>query len=667
MKTSFRELLLGATIAFVLTLTLTALAQENQKAEPAAPPPAPAPAAPVAPAAPDAPVAPATPVPAPEAATAPAPAPTVEVEKPAEGEKPLRRLDVPAEGASPKGKKSTPARRTREPRSRASGGEAPFGDHTVALGAHAREAVSLFGVTTIDGEIDSDAVSILGRTTVGPEGKVGGAAVAVLGPLESKGRINGEAVSVFGGVEVDGPVKGEVVSVFGDMRLGPKAVVEGDIVLVGGKLTKDPQAVVRGNQVAVPIFGSIGDITWLTTYVKRCVFLARPLAFGAHLGWAWLVALSFLGFYALLALLFRGGIEKCVTTFETRPGMSLLSAVLTVMLSPVVIVLLIATVVGLVIVPFLAIGLVFAGLFGKAVMLAWVGRRFTRFFGDGPLAHPVFAVLIGGALVLLLYTVPVFGFLLYKLLGWLGLGVVVLAMAQAMKREKPATPATSAPIGGASGGEPLVIPTASLVVPATIPPIATGFGAPPVADNAEAGASSAAMGFAAGAAPAVATPLPPVAVPPPVVPPVGRPAAAPLVSASALPRAGLMIRLGALAIDGVLIGMIMGFLSGLLPRFLQFHSGPGGVLIVLAAYGAVMWKHKGTTIGGIVCGLKVVRTDDREIDWATAIVRALGCFLSLCVAGLGFLWVAFDDEKQSWHDKIAGTVVVRLPKGVSLL
>ncbi len=80
-----------------------------------------------------------------------------------------------------------------------------------------------------------------------------------------------------------------------------------------------------------------------------------------------------------------------------------------------------------------------------------------------------------------------------------------------------------------------------------------------------------------------------------------------------------------------------------------------------------MWKLRGTTIGGIIFGLKVARLDDRPVDWATAIVRALACFLSLAVVGLGFFWVAFDDEKQSWHDKIAGTVVVRVPKGISLI
>ena len=108
-------------------------------------------------------------------------------------------------------------------------------------------------------------------------------------------------------------------------------------------------------------------------------------------------------------------------------------------------------------------------------------------------------------------------------------------------------------------------------------------------------------------------------------------------------------------------------MSGMVPRVLRFDPFPGGVLLMLAIYAAVMWKLKGTTIGGIVCGLKVVRTDNREIDWATAIVRALSCFLSLFAAGLGFIWVAFDHDKQSWHDKIAGTTVVRVPKGVSLL
>jgi len=115
--------------------------------------------------------------------------------------------------------------------------------------------------------------------------------------------------------------------------------------------------------------------------------------------------------------------------------------------------------------------------------------------------------------------------------------------------------------------------------------------------------------------------------------------------------------MGALLIDVLLIGFVTSVLHNV------FHTH----LLMLAVYGAAMWKLRGTTIGGIVFDLRVVRLDGREIDWETAIVRALGCFLSLAVAGLGFFWIAFDDAKQAWHDKIAGTVVVRVAKGTPLV
>ena len=56
-----------------------------------------------------------------------------------------------------------------------------------------------------------------------------------------------------------------------------------------------------------------------------------------------------------------------------------------------------------------------------------------------------------------------------------------------------------------------------------------------------------------------------------------------------------------------------------------------------------------------------------ELNWDTAIVRALGCFLSMVVVGLGFLWIVFDEDRQAWHDKIAGTLVVRTTRPESLV
>ena len=114
--------------------------------------------------------------------------------------------------------------------------------------------------------------------------------------------------------------------------------------------------------------------------------------------------------------------------------------------------------------------------------------------------------------------------------------------------------------------------------------------------------------------------------------------------------------MGALLIDALLVGFCLSVLG-------HHHLE----LVVLAAYGAVMWKLRGSTVGGIVLDLHVVRLDGREVDWETAIIRALSCFLSLAVAGLGFIWIALDPNNQAWHDKIAGTVVVRVAKGAPLV
>ena len=117
----------------------------------------------------------------------------------------------------------------------------------------------------------------------------------------------------------------------------------------------------------------------------------------------------------------------------------------------------------------------------------------------------------------------------------------------------------------------------------------------------------------------------------------------------------------ALALDALLIGLLVALL------FSQVRGSDRFFLPALALYAACLWRLRGTTIGGIIAGLKVVRIDDRPMDWTTAVVRALACFLSLAGLCLGFIWIAFDAEKQAWHDKIAGTIVVRSPRGLSLI
>lgn len=494
-------------------------------------------------------------------------------------------------------------------------GDFPFGSHTVAAGNTVREVVSIMGSNVVDGEVTREAVSIMGNTRI--NGSVGREAVAVMGSVHVEGSVGREVVAVLGNVYVNGPVGNEVVAVLGDVELGPNAVIGQDLVVVGGRLTRDPGAVVKGNVkvITLPIIGS--GFAPVKTWIERCLLLGRPLAFGENLGWAWMIAIGVFAFYVLLALLFPRAFEKCAETLEQRPGYSLLAVVLTVLITPVLIVLLAITGIGVLLIPFIAAGLFFAGIFGKAVMHAWLGRRLTKYFGPGPFAHVATATAIGGALVLLLYTIPFFGFFLWKALDVIGLGVVVYTLILTMRREKAATPPPAM--------VPATAATAGFVATAT-PPAELSL---PSAAGADAG------------------PLPADPLPPPLAP-------------ALLPRAGFWIRFAASALDVMMLAIALGML-GLMSR------GPGVLFTVLAIYCAIMWKHKGTTVGGAICGLKVVRLDARPIDWSIAIVRALTGFLSFFPAGLGFIWVALDESKQSWHDKVAGTTIVRVPKGTPLI
>lgn len=109
-------------------------------------------------------------------------------------------------------------------------------------------------------------------------------------------------------------------------------------------------------------------------------------------------------------------------------------------------------------------------------------------------------------------------------------------------------------------------------------------------------------------------------------------------------------------LDVVLVGVISGIAG----------AGMFWWLIALA-YFAGMWTWRGTTIGGVLLNLKVVRLDGKPVTFPVALVRALAGAFSVIVFCLGFLWIAWDREKQAWHDKIVGTVVVRLPRSQPLL
>ncbi len=89
----------------------------------------------------------------------------------------------------------------------------------------------------------------------------------------------------------------------------------------------------------------------------------------------------------------------------------------------------------------------------------------------------------------------------------------------------------------------------------------------------------------------------------------------------------------------------------------------GPILALVLAIGwIVLWvvlMNQGTTLGKLLLGLRVQRTDGSNPGFWTMLLREwIGKFISYVFFGLGYWWAIWDKDRQTWHDKIAGTVVV---------
>jgi uncharacterized RDD family membrane protein YckC len=131
--------------------------------------------------------------------------------------------------------------------------------------------------------------------------------------------------------------------------------------------------------------------------------------------------------------------------------------------------------------------------------------------------------------------------------------------------------------------------------------------------------------------------------------------------------AGFWIRFGATMLDTVLLIMLTWppliaiygveyFDAGLVAGWADFWIS----WILPAAIVIVLWQWKSATPGKMA--IRAIIVDSKTgakptmMQW---IIRYIGYYVSILPLGLGYLWVAWDPRKQGWHDKMAGTIVIR--------
>jgi uncharacterized RDD family membrane protein YckC len=119
-------------------------------------------------------------------------------------------------------------------------------------------------------------------------------------------------------------------------------------------------------------------------------------------------------------------------------------------------------------------------------------------------------------------------------------------------------------------------------------------------------------------------------------------------------RAGFWRRFAAAFIDGVLVGIVSFILQAILGK-----TGSALTLLIGIAYYTYFHGSTGQTPGDAALSIRVVDKDGGgSIGYGRAFVRWLVSIVSGIVILLGYLWMLWDGEKQTWHDKAANAVVV---------
>ena len=134
---------------------------------------------------------------------------------------------------------------------------------------------------------------------------------------------------------------------------------------------------------------------------------------------------------------------------------------------------------------------------------------------------------------------------------------------------------------------------------------------------------------------------------------------------------GFWIRVVAKIIDGLIQGVFAVILFLAFLPFLNFastESNPGEVIAVVAlqggsilfalAYSTFFLGKYGATPGKMAVGLKVVTSQDEPIDYKRAVARYFAEILSGLICYIGYIMVAFDEERRALHDRLCDTRVI---------
>ena len=145
---------------------------------------------------------------------------------------------------------------------------------------------------------------------------------------------------------------------------------------------------------------------------------------------------------------------------------------------------------------------------------------------------------------------------------------------------------------------------------------------------------------------------------------IGQPAPVRPRATAAAARPGLIRRLAALVYDSLLLFAVL--FAATAPALI-FTDGqavspnnPAFTAYLLAVsyvYFGWCWTKSGQTLGMRAWKMRVRTREGARLGWRLSLGRFAAALVSIGAAGIGLLWVAFDRDRLSLHDRLSGTVL----------
>lgn len=222
--------------------------------------------------------------------------------------------------------------------------------------------------------------------------------------------VMGDATAILGDIEVDGKVTGDVVAVLGDVRVNGE--VMGDVTAVGGQIIRGETSKIYGKITEVKISGVKDIVNGITRQGINWGpgIMMRNWHLGGNWGYNWFKFVRFLGILAvgvLVIILFPNSTKTAAGMVENEIGRKLLIGLLIFLLTPVALLLLLITLIGIPLIPILLLLLYAAGFFGYLCISIYIGRRLNEQLKMKPEVLLEFA--LGALLLWLIQLVPFIG------------------------------------------------------------------------------------------------------------------------------------------------------------------------------------------------------------------------------------------------------------------